>query len=164
MERKIRLSLIMVAVLILVFIPALAACQKTAPTAVPEPKVQEVHVVASDWEFVPAEIVVEKNTLIKFYVTSWHGEVHDGDQEKEEGHEGHQHEEEAHHAPGGYIHSLAIPGYHFDLKLKEGENYGELYVDKVGEFSFSCQVWCGVSEDGTEGHHTMLGKLVVVEP
>ena len=34
--------------------------------------------------------------------------------------------------------------------------------DRAGEFPFACLVYCGISPDGSEGHHTMKGLLRVL--
>lgn len=49
-----------------------------------------------------------------------------------------------------------MPEYNINEKLHPGENVDIKFIaDKYGEFTFSCNVFCG------EGHKSMKGKLIV---
>jgi cytochrome c oxidase subunit II len=56
-------------------------------------------------------------------------------------------------------HGIEIKEFGVKQKLEKGKPTAiEFTPDKVGEFTFTCSVFCGL------GHHGMKGKLVVTEP
>lgn len=131
--------------LILVVIPVLSACKTTEPSPVPETK--EIHMLAYKWGWDPQVIVVQKGTIVKFHITV-----------PEHHHEAH---ENVH--PEEYHHGLGISAYGINVDLPIGETEVEFVANKVGEFPFTCTVWCGINQDGKIGHHTMTGKLIVYD-
>lgn len=94
-----------------------------------EIRIREMSVLATNWRFEPEEIVVRKGERVKLVVR---GEWSD--------------------------HGFALPEFEIDRYIKEGDTVTvEFIADKVGEFPFSCNVYCGT------GHEWMRGVLRVEE-
>ncbi|NQV91579.1 cupredoxin domain-containing protein [Candidatus Woesearchaeota archaeon] len=92
-----------------------------------EEGVVEVSMIAKKWEFIPAEIKVKKGDKVKLTISS-----EDVD------------------------HGIALAAFDINVKFKPGETKTvEFVADKVGTYTFSCNVFCG------EGHGGMKGKLIV---
>ena len=96
-----------------------------APAGAP---VKEVEITAKKYEFSPSRIEVPSNTLLRIHLTSL---------DREHGFEISSHK-----------------GSCVKFKPKEPATV-ELYVDKPGEYVFSCCKYCGM------GHGKMTGMLIV---
>jgi cytochrome c oxidase subunit 2 len=96
-----------------------------APAGAP---VKEVEITAKKYAFSPSRIEVPSNTLLRIHLTSLDRE-----------------------------HGFEISSYKGScVKFKPGEPATiELYVDKPGEYGFSCCKYCGL------GHGKMTGMLIV---
>lgn len=151
MKKRAWLILAILAGLILAATPVLSACKKSEPT--PPPQTKEIHMLAYKWGYDPGVIVVPKGTLVKLHINV--AEHHHEDYEN-------VHPEEEYHHGFGLV-SYNLTSYPVNVGLPIGEAEVKFVANQTGEFPFTCTVWCGISEDGKEGHHTMNGKLVVFE-
>ncbi len=89
--------------------------------------VKEFTMTAKQWEFSPETITVDKGDTVRLNVTSVDVE-----------------------------HGIAIPDFNVSENLRPGRTVViEFVADKVGQFSFFCNVYCGVD------HGAMRGTLVV---
>lgn len=85
------------------------------PAATATPPVKEFRIEASDWQFSPDTITVNRGDRVK--ITLVNVDV---------------------------SHGIAIPGYGFDLKAEAGQTASaEFIADKNGTFPFRCNVFCG---------------------
>jgi cytochrome c oxidase subunit 2 len=92
-------------------------------------EVQSFTITARKWEFEPSTITVKKGNTVKLSITSVDVE-----------------------------HGFGLPEFGINKTIEAGETVDvEFVADKVGEFPFSCTVYCG------EGHKDMKGTLVVTE-
>ena len=79
------------------------------------PQVKEITVEASNWQFSPDTITVNKGDTVK--ITLVNKDV---------------------------SHGIAIPAFGFDLKAGAGETAtGQFTADQAGTFPFHCSVFCG---------------------
>ena len=93
------------------------------------PEVQSFSITARKWEFEPSSITVKKGNTVKLSITS-----------------------------ADVSHGFGLPEFGISKTIEAGETAEvEFVADKVGEFAFSCTVYCG------EGHGDMKGTLVVTE-
>lgn len=90
-------------------------------------EVKEFDIVSSDWEFSPSRIVVQKGDLVKLNIDNIEGS-----------------------------HGIAIKEFGVSEFFGPGDKVEiEFVADKVGEFYFYCNMYCG------SGHGSMSGVLVV---
>ena len=74
------------------------------------------------------------------------------------------------HDPAGHVMEGGAHGFgiqmnnqFYQLAVGVGETETiEFVVSEAGDYRFFCTVYCGISDDGTRGHHTMNGNLVVL--
>lgn len=127
--------------------------------------VVEIEVEAYHWGYNPSVIEVEQGDTVRLYISLEGDEHMDGDHH--DGDAGEHHDEDE---MGMAEHSFSIlsenrKSYMFGVNenLYDGKTaVVEFTADKAGEFPFACLVYCGISEDGSEGHHTMNGLLRVL--
>ena len=101
--------------------------QPTTSTESQEESVVNINMVAKKWEFIPSEIKVKKGDKIKLTIYS-----------------------------EDVAHGIILPEFDVNLQFQPGETREvEFIADKVGIFTFSCNVFCG------EGHGGMVGRLIV---
>ncbi|PIN87528.1 cytochrome C oxidase subunit II [Candidatus Woesearchaeota archaeon CG10_big_fil_rev_8_21_14_0_10_32_24] len=101
--------------------------QPTTSTESQEESVVNINMVAKKWEFIPSEIKVKKGDKIKLTIYS-----------------------------EDVAHGIVLPEFDVNLQFQPGETREvEFIADKVGIFTFSCNVFCG------EGHGGMVGRLIV---
>jgi len=92
-----------------------------------EGEIREFDIIAKQFSFEPSVIEVNEGDLVKIRIRSV-----------------------------DVAHSIAIPDFRISERLNPDEEVEfEFVADKVGEFNFFCNVYCG------EGHSEMGGKLVV---
>ncbi len=85
------------------------------------------NLIAKQWEFEPREIIVNEGDKVKINIKSI-----------------------------DVSHGIAIPEFEINQKINKGEEVSiEFIADKKGEFTFSCNVFCG------SGHRDMNGKLII---
>ena len=90
---------------------------------------QVVRVSASTFQFEPSEVTVKKGVPVTLELVS----------------------EDRHHG-------FKLPDFHVRLDVKPGVvEKGRFVPDKVGKFTFICDVFCG------DGHEEMSGTLIVIE-
>jgi cytochrome c oxidase subunit 2 len=90
---------------------------------------QIIHISASSFEFKPSEISVKKGVPVTLEIVS-----------------------QDHH------HGFRLSEFHLRADIQPGVTEKIRFVpDKLGKFSFLCDVFCG------EGHEEMSGTLTVVE-
>lgn len=90
---------------------------------------QSLTITARRWEFQPSTITVKKGTRVKLSITSV-----------------------------DVAHGFGLPEFGINQTIEPGKTAEVDFVaDKVGEFPFSCTVFCG------EGHGGMKGRFVVEE-
>ncbi len=90
-------------------------------------EVKEFNLIAKQWEFEPREIIVNEGDKVKINIKSI-----------------------------DVSHGIAIPEFEINQKINKGEEVSiEFIADKKGEFTFSCNVFCG------SGHRDMNGKLII---
>lgn len=90
-------------------------------------KIKEFNIIAKQWSFEPAEIIVNQGDKVKLNLTSV-----------------------------DVPHSLAINEFGINQFIKPGETaVVEFTADKLGEFTFYCNVFCG------QGHQEQTGRLIV---
>ena len=88
-----------------------------------------VKVTAKKFEFSPGEIKVRKGETVILELSS-----------------------------SDRIHGFSLPDFKIKSEIKPGEVRRVKFIaDKVGQFSFHCDVFCG------DGHEDMMGTLVVSE-
>jgi cytochrome c oxidase subunit 2 len=88
-----------------------------------------IRISASDFEFKPSEILVKKGEPVTLELTS-----------------------------GDRRHGFKLAEFHLRVDMKPGVIERVRFVpDKVGAFTFVCDVFCG------DGHETMSGTLRVIE-
>jgi cytochrome c oxidase subunit 2 len=101
-----------------------------APTPAPSPApqaVKEFTVTAKNWEFAPSSITVKKGDRVRLKITSV-----------------------------DVAHGLALTDFNVSVHVEPGQTQTvEFVADKVGTFTFFCNVFCG------EGHRGMKGIFVV---
>ena len=86
-------------------------------------------ITATNWAFSPSTITVKKGDTVELILVNQEGD-----------------------------HGISLPDFGVSLKGVEGEEKSvEFVADKVGTFSFRCNVFCGT------GHKEMDGILVVEE-
>ena len=86
-------------------------------------RIKEFKVVAKNYAFIPAEIKVKQNDIVKITITSEDG-----------------------------AHGLAIKEYGINLTVKKGEvKKVEFLASKKGIFTFRCSVYCGPGHSGMTG-------------
>ena len=86
-------------------------------------RIKEFTVVAKKYAFVPAEIKVKQNDIVKLTLTS-----------------------------KDVAHGLAIKEYGINLSVKKGEvKKIEFLADKKGTFTFRCSVFCGLGHSKMQG-------------
>ena len=91
--------------------------------------VKEFTIIAKNWDFEPSTITVKKGDKVKIMVKSI-----------------------------DVPHGLALLAFNVNVYLDPGkEQTVEFTADKVGTFTFFCNVFCG------SGHSAMRGKLIVTE-
>jgi len=84
---------------------------------------QEVSIIAKQFAFYPAQIVVRKGQPLRLYLTST-----------------------------DVTHGFALPAYKIDQPIKKGELATVDFVpDKAGTFPFHCSVFCGLGHLGMMG-------------
>ena len=89
----------------------------------PEEVTVSISVTAKNWEFVPAQIEVEKGNTVELSITSI-----DVD------------------------HSFALPAFGINTKLSPNQTSVVTFTaDKTGSFPFSCKVFCGEGHKGMNG-------------
>jgi cytochrome c oxidase subunit 2 len=85
--------------------------------------VKEFDIIARQWEFEPAVIIVNKGDKVKLNIRSI-----------------------------DVAHGIAIPEFNVDVKFQAGEEAStEFTADKVGEFSLICNVYCGREHSSMRG-------------
>ncbi|NCN51964.1 hypothetical protein GW931_03055 [archaeon] len=90
-------------------------------------KVKEFNLVANEFKFIPGTITVNEGDKVILHIESLDVE-----------------------------HGIAIPQFGVSQTLPVGENVTvEFVADKVGTYSFHCNVYCG------SGHREMEGTLIV---
>ena len=90
-------------------------------------EIKEFNIIAKQFSFEPSMIEVNEGDLVRIKIKSI-----------------------------DVAHSIAIPDFRISERLYPDEEVEfEFVADKVGEFNFFCNVYCG------EGHSKMGGKLVV---
>jgi heme/copper-type cytochrome/quinol oxidase subunit 2 len=86
-------------------------------------RIKELNVVAKKYAFVPAEIRVKQNDIVKITLTS-----------------------------EDVAHGLAIKEYGINVSVNKGETKKiEFLADKKGTFVFRCSVFCGFGHSGMTG-------------
>jgi cytochrome c oxidase subunit 2 len=120
-------------VLFALFLLAACTAEKSIEQSIIEPKPEgrtvQIDMIAKNWAFEPNEIRVKKGDHVKINVQST-----------------------------DVAHGIGIEGYAESVKFDAGASAVlEFTADKVGEFRFYCNVFCG------EGHRSMAGKLIVEE-
>lgn len=86
-------------------------------------RIKEFKIVARKYEFVPAEIRVKQNDIVKITLTS-----------------------------EDVAHGLALKEYGINVSVKKGEvKKIEFLADKKGTFTFRCSVFCGPGHSGMTG-------------
>ena len=89
--------------------------------------VKEFNIIAKQWEFQPSTIEVNKGDTVRLNIQSI-----------------------------DVFHGISIPDFGVSQGLSpEQTTKVEFIADKTGEFSFSCNIFCG------GGHGGMNGKLIV---
>ena len=89
---------------------------------------KEITVIASNWKFTPSTIEIKKGENVKLNVKSTTG-----------------------------THGISIPDLNIKTgKIAQGEEKTVTFTaNKIGTFSFRCNVYCG------SGHSTMTGRIIV---
>lgn len=106
-----------------------AVIESETGTEVSGAQEQSFSITARKWEFQPGTITVQKGTRVKLSITSI-----------------------------DVTHGFGLPEFGISQTLEPGKTAEiDFVADKVGEFPFSCTVFCG------EGHGGMKGTLVVTE-
>jgi len=91
--------------------------------------VKAIRITAKRFDFNPSEITVKKGVPVAFELTS-------SDRD----------------------HGFSLPDFKLTAKIVPGKvTRVEFTPDKTGEFTFSCNVFCG------SGHEDMAGKLIVTD-
>ncbi|MFQ5406573.1 MAG: cupredoxin domain-containing protein [Candidatus Micrarchaeia archaeon] len=102
---------------------------QATPTQTPAMQVQEFEMIAKQWEFLPNKITVKKGVPVKIRVTST-----------------------------DVTHGLSLPSFGINERLETGQTVDiEFTPQQIGEFSFTCSVFCG------SGHGKMFGLITVTE-
>ncbi len=95
--------------------PTPSAAQPPPAPAQTSPSVKQFTIEASQWQFSPDTITVNKGDTVQ--ITLVNKDV---------------------------SHGISIPDFGFDLKAGAGENAtGQFTADKAGTFGFRCNVFCG---------------------
>ncbi|MBT3865667.1 hypothetical protein HOF78_01015 [Candidatus Woesearchaeota archaeon] len=89
--------------------------------------IKEFEITAKNWEFNPSIINVDLGNEVILHITSL-----------------------------DVTHGILIPEFNINEDLQPGQSIDiKFTADKIGEFSFSCSVFCG------SGHSHMAGKIIV---
>jgi len=116
------------ALLFIVFM-AIGAAICTAIVAAARPTEKVIHITAKKFEFVPGEITLKKGEPVALEIKSEDLE-----------------------------HGFSLPDFNIRMEIKPGQaSVVRFTPDKVGQFTFACNVFCG------SGHEDMSGTLIVTD-
>jgi cytochrome c oxidase subunit 2 len=91
--------------------------------------VKVIKLTAKKFDFSPGEITVKKGAPVALELTS-----------------------------ADRVHGFSLPDFRLTARIEPGKVARVVFTpDKTGEFTFSCNVFCG------SGHEDMAGKLIVTE-
>ena len=91
--------------------------------------VKVVKLTAKKFDFTPGEITVKKGAPVALELTS-----------------------------SDRVHGFSLPEFKLTARIEPGKVSRVVFTpDKTGEFTFSCNIFCG------SGHEDMAGKLIVTE-
>lgn len=115
--------------LALAMITSLVAVAYTTHSAPRADDVKVVRLTAKKFDFTPGEITVKKGVPVALELTS-----------------------------SDRVHGFSLPDFKLTAKIEPGKVTRVVFTpDKTGEFTFSCNVFCG------SGHEDMAGRLVVTD-
>lgn len=121
--------IVMVTLVVAAALGTAAAWHRPASAIVPLPGEQVIRMTAKRFEYSPSEITLKKGVPVVLEITAL-----DRD------------------------HGLKIPGLGVRADLESGEvTRVRIVPDRVGTFTFWCDVFCG------DGHDDMSGQIVVVD-
>jgi len=91
--------------------------------------VKVIRITAKKFDFTPSEISVRKGVPVALELTS-----------------------------SDRVHGFSLPDFRLTAKIEPGKVTRVVFTpDKAGEFTFSCNIFCG------SGHEDMAGRLVVTD-
>ena len=91
--------------------------------------VKVIRLTAKKFDFTPSEITVKKGVPVALELTA-----------------------------SDRVHGFSLPDLELTAKIEPGKVTRVLFTpDKTGEFTFSCNIFCG------SGHEEMAGRLIVTE-
>ena len=92
-------------------------------------ELKEFDMMASNWQFDPSTITVDKGDTVRLRITST-----------------------------DVKHGFALPDFNVSKDLNPGETVTvEFVADKAGEFTFFCNVFCGEGHSGMKGKLVVVG-------
>ena len=116
-------------ILVLAMTTGLGALAYTTHSATRADDVQVIRVTAKKFDFTPGEITVKKGVPVALELTS-----------------------------SDRVHGFSLPDFKLTAKIEPGKVTRVVFTpDKTGEFTFSCNIFCG------SGHEDMAGKLIVTD-
>jgi len=91
--------------------------------------VKVISITAKKFDFTPSEITVKKGVPVALELTS-----------------------------SDRVHGFSLPDFKLTARIEPGKVTRVLFTpDKTGEFTFSCNIFCG------SGHEDMAGRLIVTD-
>lgn len=118
-----------IATLTLVIASSLGGLADTTHSAQRADDVKVIRITAKKFDFTPSDISVKKGVPVALELTS-----------------------------SDRVHGFNLPDFKLTAKIEPGKvTRVEFTPDKTGEFTFSCNIFCG------SGHEDMAGRLIVTD-
>ena len=115
--------------LVLIAFAAFGAVVCSAAVEAARPAEKVIHITAKKFEFVPGEITVKKGEPVAIEIKS-----------------------------EDVKHGFSLPDFNIRTDIKPGQtNVVRFTPDKAGQFTFTCDIFCG------SGHEDMAGTLTVTD-
>jgi cytochrome c oxidase subunit 2 len=116
-------------ILALAMTTGLGALAYTTHSATRADDVKVIRITAKKFDFTPSEISVKKGVPVALELTS-----------------------------SDRVHGFSLPDFELTAKIEPGKATRVVFTpDKSGEFTFSCNIFCG------SGHEDMAGRLIVTD-
>jgi len=116
-------------ILVLAMTTGLGVLAYSTHSAPPSCDVKVIRITAKKFDFTPSEISVKKGVPVALELTS-----------------------------SDRVHGFSLPDFKLTAKIEPGKVTRVVFTpDKAGEFTFSCNIFCG------SGHEDMAGRLVVTD-
>ena len=116
-------------ILVLAMTTALGVLAYTAHSAPRADDAKVIKITAKKFDFTPSEITVKKGVPVALELTS-----------------------------SDRVHGFSLPDFKLTARIEPGKVTRLVFTpDKTGEFTFSCNIFCG------SGHEDMAGRLIVTD-